>query len=84
MYKKDLRFDEAEEDQKEMLKKINELKKIIKPPTGPKPKKSNKEKMENVVKNSEEIYNFKNNIINIIKKEQGYSSKMMKKLKIKV
>ena len=83
LYKKDLTLDEAEEDKKEMLKKINELKKIINSRTGPKPKKSNKEKMENGVKNSEGIYNFKNKIINIIKEEQGYSSKSDEKTKDK-
>ena len=39
--------------------------------------------MGNVVKNSEGIYNFKNKIINIIKEEQGYSSKSDEKTKDK-
>ena len=44
LYKKYLTLDDAEEDQKEMLKKINELKKRINPRTGPKPKMPNKDK----------------------------------------
>ena len=39
--------------------------------------------MENVVINSEDIYNFKNKIINIIKEELGYSSKSDEKAKDK-
>ena len=53
LYKQDLSFDEAKEEQEEMLKKIKELKKRIKPSAGPRPKKSNKGIMENVVKNAE-------------------------------
>ena len=44
LYKEILTFDEAREEQKEMLKKINDLKRGIYPRTGPKPKNSNKEK----------------------------------------
>ena len=44
LYKENLTFDEAREEQKQMLNKINELKKRINPRTGPKPNKSNKEK----------------------------------------
>ena len=69
LYKGDLSFDEAKKEQEEMLKKINELKKRIKPAAGSGPKKSNKEKMENVVTNAEVIYNFRNKIINTIKKK---------------
>ena len=46
VYKKELSFDEAKEEQKEMLKEIEELKKRINPKTGPRPKKANKEKWE--------------------------------------
>ena len=75
LYKEDLSFDEAKEDQEEMLKKINELKKRIKPQTGPGSKKSNKEKLENLANNAEDLYILKNKIIKIIEKEMGYSSK---------
>ena len=74
LYKRDLSFDETEKEQEELLKKINGLKKRIKPATGPGPKKSNKGKMENLEKNATDLYNFKNRIIDIIKKEAGDSS----------
>ena len=44
LYRQDLSFDEAKEEQKNMLEKINELKKIINLRTVPKPKDSNKKK----------------------------------------
>ena len=58
VYKRELSFDEAEEEQEEMLKKINELKRSIDPPGSRKPKKTNKDKMENVAKHAEDIYLF--------------------------
>ena len=64
---------EKNEEQKQMLKKINELKKRINPRTDLKPEKSNKKK-ENLLINTEKIYNFKNIIIDTIKKEkEGYT-----------
>ena len=75
-------FDEAREEQKQMLNKINELKKRINPRTGPKPNKSNKEKMENLLINTEKSYDFKNIIIHTIKKEKERYTKVMKKLKV--
>ena len=71
LYKKELSFDEAEEEQEEILKKINELTKRIDPIAGSrKPKKINKDKMKNVFKNTEDIYLFRNKIINKIKKSK--------------
>ena len=50
VYKEELPLDEAKDEQKEMLKNINKLKKIIYPKTVPGPKKANKTKMKNLVK----------------------------------
>ena len=66
-------FDEAKEEQKNMLEKINELKKRINLRTGPKPKDSNKKK-ESLLADAEDLYNFKNKIINTIKKEMKGST----------
>ena len=69
VYKKCLSFDEAKNEQKNMLEEIEKLEKRINPKIGSKPKKTNKEKMEYVVKNAKDIYEMRNNIINTIKKE---------------
>ena len=68
LHVKDLSFDEAEEEQKETLKKFEDFKKRVYPPTGPKPIKTSKDKMDNVIENAEGIDNFRNKIINEIKK----------------
>ena len=51
VYKEELSLDETKKKQKEMLKKIKDLKKRVNTRTGPKPNITNKDKMENVVKN---------------------------------
>ena len=52
-------FHKAEEEQEEMLEKINELEKRINPKRGSKPKGSNKKKMEDLKKKAEDVYNFR-------------------------
>ena len=49
-------FNEAEEDQKEMLKKINEFKKKITPQKGYKPSEDNKKRMEELEKEVKDVY----------------------------
>ena len=44
VYKKEVSFDEAKNEQKEMLQKIKELKKRVDPPFGLKPKKKKQKK----------------------------------------
>ena len=73
LYKEKLTFDEAKKEQIEMFRKINELKKRINEKKGRK-NIDNKEKMKNVAKSSEELYRFRNKIINEINKEKGYCS----------
>ena len=73
LYKQDLPFDEAKKEQEEMKKtkkkqKLKALKKRIKPSAGPRPNKSNKEIMENVVKNAEGIYRLRKKIVYEIKR----------------
>ena len=70
LYKGDLSFAEAEKGQEEMLKKSNELIRRSDPLTaGNRLSDENKNMMQILVKNSEEIYRLKNKIIDKIKRE---------------
>ena len=64
-----------------MLKKIDELKQRANPPADAKPKISNKNKMENVIKNAEDIYELRNKIVKL-KKQKKEKLKMMNNLKL--
>ena len=86
LYKGDLSFAEAEKEQEEMLKKSNELIRRSDPLTaGNRLSDENKNMMQILVKNSEEIYRLKNKIIDKIKREikgetKSDSSKKDKKI----
>ena len=76
LYKGDLSFAEAEKEQEEMLKKSNELIRRSDPLTaGNRLSDENKNMMQILVKNSEEIYRLKNKIIDKIKREMKGETK---------
>ena len=65
-----LSFDEAEKEQAEMLEKVNELKRRSDALTaGNKLSSENKNMMQILAKNSEEIYRLKNKITDKIERE---------------
>ena len=63
-------FEKAEEEQKKMLSKIEQLEKRSKSASG-RLRDDNREKMNVVAKNASDIYNFRNKIISTNKKEMG-------------
>ena len=79
MYKEDLSLDEAKEEQKQMLKSINELKSRLTPRTG-KISTKHREKIENLI--LESIYELKNRIIDEIQKSKKKKMKGLKKVLI--
>ena len=71
VYNKELSFDKVKEILEKMMKKIKELDKRTKPSRGAKPTKRHKQKeMEIVIKNAEDLYNFREKIINEIKESE--------------
>ena len=78
VYKNDLSYDEAREEQKKMQKKIEDFKKRANPSKGIEPKKIIIDK--NVIKNADDIYELRNKIISEIKKAEKGESEETKKL----
>ena len=80
IYTGKLSFENAEKEQNEMLTKIKELE-IRSESKCSCLKDENRNKMKLVAKNARELYNFRNEIINTIKKEIREESEKDKKIK---
>ena len=63
-------YDEAREKQKKMHKKIEDFKKRANPSKGIGPQETIIDKLENVIKNADDIYELRNKIISEIKKSR--------------
>ena len=66
-------FDEARDERVEMLKMINDLRKRFNEKKGRK-NIDNKEKLKNIIETSDELYKFRNKIIDTISKEKDNRS----------
>ena len=66
-------FDEANDEQIKMLKMINDLRKRFNEKKGRK-NIDNKEKRKNLIENSDELYKFRNKIIDTVTKEKDNRS----------
>ena len=80
IHTKKLSFEKAEKEQKKILSKIEELAKRSQSKSS-QLKDKNREKMKLVANNATELYNFRNKIINEIKKEKGEYVKHNKEIK---
>ena len=66
-------FDEASDEQIKMLKMINDLRKRFNENKGRK-NIDNKEERKNLIENSDELYKFRNKIIDTVTKEKDNRS----------
>ena len=67
LYDKELSFDKAKKEQKDVLKKIDELEGRINPKIGKQPSDKNKKNMKELVENAKELYEKRNYILDTFK-----------------